>query len=462
MSSWLMRKERRHIYALIAADALVATFSMAAATSLRVSWTHQWPRSIGDPAALLTFVALVMTQIVFAYVFGLYEREPRRRGIELARCIAASLGTVTAGALLFFVLRPELSRTALLAYAPFAATGLYLRRVALPQRGTPAPARIASVGLGATDRPLVRELEELGHCEHVVDVSTDAWEGGREGTLARHIGAHGDIDTLVVGTEARLPDDALIEMLSLRLAGIEIAKVPVFFARRTGRFPLTAVDAEWLCDAAVPRSLSRRARRAFEAIAALALMLAGLPVGILIALAIKVESRGPVIFRQPRLGLEEQPFVLYKFRTMREGAEDASGPVWSSTGDPRVTRLGAFLRARGLDELPQLWNVLRGELSFIGVRPIRRHFADLLATEVPLYRARFLIRPGITGWAQVQHDYAGSRLGQRRKLEYELFYLRYSSPALDALILIKTLRKLFLRQVGETRRTQPAGDLTRG
>ena len=251
-------------------------------------------------------------------------------------------------------------------------------------------------------------------------------------------------------------------MLSARLDGTEIATASSFFARSTGRVPLAAVDAEWLCDAAVPRSLSRRARRAFETVAALALILAATPLGILIALAIRLDSKGAVIFRQRRQGFEERPFVLYKFRTMREGAEDTGGPVWSRSGDPRVTRVGRFLRARGLDELPQLWNVLRGELSFIGVRPIRRHFADLLDGEIPMYRARFLIRPGITGWAQVQHDYAGSRLGQRRKLEYELFYLRYGSPALDVLILMKTLKKLFLRHAGDTRQARPARDLTPG
>ncbi len=462
MNAWLTRKGRRPVYWLIALDVAIAALSLAAATSLRISWTHQWPRSIGDPAALVTLVALLVMQVVFAYVFGLYEQAPRRRGIEWARCTAAATATVLAGALLAFVLRPEVSRTALLAYVPLAATGLYLRRVALARRTAPTPVRIASVGLGPAERILVRELEDLGHCEHVTSIPAEAHEEFPRGTLRRRMTEQGDIDTVVIGKEVRLPDDTLIEMLSSRLEGTEIAMASSFFARSTGRVPLAAVDAEWLCDAAVPRSLSRRTRRALETVAALALMLTGAPLGILVAMAIRLESRGPVIFRQQRLGFEEQPFTLYKFRTMQDGAEDAGGPAWSRPGDPRVTRVGRFLRARGLDELPQLWNVLRGELSFIGVRPIRRHFADILDEEIPMYRARFLIRPGITGWAQVQHDYAGSRLGQRRKLEYELFYLRYGSPALDALILIKTLKKLFLRQAGATRQARPAGDLTPG
>src|SRR5687768_14363056 len=172
-----------------------------------------------------------------------------------------------------------------------------------------------------------------------------------------------------------------------------------------------------------------------------------------------MESRGPALFRQVRLGRGELPFTAYKFRTMVQHAEESTGPTWATANDPRVTRMGRWLRATGLDELPQLFNIVRGDMAFIGFRPIRRHFADQLEKQIPFYRLRFRIRPGITGWPQVRHDYAGTTGGQLDKFEYELFYLRYASPLLDVYIILKTVQKLVLGRVGMTlpvERARPA------
>ena len=165
----------------------------------------------------------------------------------------------------------------------------------------------------------------------------------------------------------------------------------------------------------------RRTIRLLDIVFALLLGLLALLPGLLIALAIRLDSRGPALYSQRRLGLRRQPFTLFKFRTMYADAETA-GPRWASADDPRVTRVGRLLRATRLDELPQLVNILKGELSFIGPRPIRRHFADLLAAEDPHYNRRFQVKPGLTGWAQLYAPYGSSVQEQLAKLPYDLRY----------------------------------------
>jgi lipopolysaccharide/colanic/teichoic acid biosynthesis glycosyltransferase len=161
---------------------------------------------------------------------------------------------------------------------------------------------------------------------------------------------------------------------------------------------------------------------------------------LIVAAAVKLDSRGSVFFLQERLGLHEVPFNVRKFRTMVEDAEALTGPTWAEENDPRVTRVGRLLRKTRLDELPQLLNILQGEMGLVGCRPIRRHFADQLGAHIPFYSLRFSIRPGLTGWAQVQGDYGGSVEGHVEKFEYELYYLVNSSLFMDVFILLKTLQ----------------------
>ena len=179
------------------------------------------------------------------------------------------------------------------------------------------------------------------------------------------------------------------------------------------------------------------------------LVLISAPLGMtlvgLAALAIKLDSRGPVLFVQERLGRNGIPFPCYKLRTMVEGAEQGT-PQWATRGDPRVTRVGRFLRQSRLDELPQLYNVWRGEMSFVGVRPIREHFARILAEKEPSYHLRFLVRPGLTGWDQVHNGYPFTIEGQLRKFRFDLYYLENASFWLDLTILGKTIMVILGRK----------------
>ena len=194
------------------------------------------------------------------------------------------------------------------------------------------------------------------------------------------------------------------------------------------------------------KKIARLAARAVDvSVSAVALVVLS-PILLLLAMFVKADSRGPAIYRQLRLGLHGKPFTLLKFRSMRIDAE-ASGPVWASQRDPRVTRVGRFLRATRLDELPQLWNVLKGDMALIGPRPERPHFVETLAAEIPHFRARMLVKPGLTGWAQVNFRYGASVDDARVKLSYDLYYVRHRNFWMNVRIVAGTAR-VMLRKEG--------------
>jgi lipopolysaccharide/colanic/teichoic acid biosynthesis glycosyltransferase len=165
----------------------------------------------------------------------------------------------------------------------------------------------------------------------------------------------------------------------------------------------------------------------------------------LIILAVRLSSPGPIFFSQTRVGYRGRLFTAYKFRTMRENAE-AQGAVWAAKDDPRVTSIGRFMRSSRLDEIPQLWNVLRGDMAFVGPRPERPEFVQWLSQEIPYYDLRHMLRPGITGWAQVRFRYGASLEETKRKLEYDLYYIKHHSIGLDLLIMFETIKTIILRR----------------
>jgi len=166
---------------------------------------------------------------------------------------------------------------------------------------------------------------------------------------------------------------------------------------------------------------------------------------LLLALMIRLDSPGPILYRQERVGLGGKPFTLLKFRSMRANAE-ALGPTWAEQRDPRVTRIGSFMRRTRMDELPQLINILRGEMSFIGPRPERPHFVEQLADAIPFYRERARVKPGLTGWAQVNYPYGASVEDAKAKLSYDMYYVKNRSPLLDILILFSTVRVILFQE----------------
>jgi exopolysaccharide biosynthesis polyprenyl glycosylphosphotransferase len=180
------------------------------------------------------------------------------------------------------------------------------------------------------------------------------------------------------------------------------------------------------------------AKRMLDIIFSISVIIFGLPVWICIAIFIKIDSRGPIFYRQTRIGLNGTSFRMYKFRSMRSDAEKKSGPIWAGKNDPRVTRVGRWLRRMHLDEIPQFINVLIGDMSLVGPRPERPFFVDKLTKEIPLYNHRHRVRPGITGWAQVKHKYDESMEDVRAKIKYDLFYIENISWRMDLKILLNT------------------------
>jgi sugar transferase (PEP-CTERM system associated) len=288
-------------------------------------------------------------------------------------------------------------------------------------------------------------------------LSGDPAEVGRRIVNPRVVGTIDELPLLLKHLNARrvvvalddrrgkLPIDVL---LRCRIQGIRVEEGASVLEGLTGQIPIKNLRPSWLVFSQGFRGESRLVRRMkfageFLAASVLALLLG--PVMLLVALAVKLTSRGPIIYRQERVGWQGRTFKLLKFRTMRVDAEASSGPVWASgEDDPRITRLGRLLRKTRLDELPQLVNVLRGEMSFVGPRPERPHFVNALRQVIPLYDERHTVRPGITGWAQIRCGYGSSIEDAEQKLQYDLYYIKHMSFAFDLGVVADTLKVMVI------------------
>jgi len=236
------------------------------------------------------------------------------------------------------------------------------------------------------------------------------------------------------------------QLLNCRLRGIRITDLSAFFERVTGEVPVNSLKASWLIYGEGFRQgwIRRLIKRTFDLATSATLLTLAAPMMLIAALAIFVESGGPVIFRQERVGMGGRKFMLLKFRSMRADAEKDGVPRWAATGDPRVTRVGRFIRRTRIDELPQIFNVLRGEMSFVGPRPERPFFVAQLTEQVPFYGARHSVKPGLTGWAQVRYSYGASVEDAVRKLQYDLYYVKNHSVLLDVFIIFSTFRVVLM------------------
>jgi sugar transferase (PEP-CTERM system associated) len=234
----------------------------------------------------------------------------------------------------------------------------------------------------------------------------------------------------------------IAELLRCRVSGIDVIEGNSFYEMLTGKFIVEQINPGWLIfTRGFQKSFSRKAfKRLIDIIASLILLVFLFPLIAVICLLIKIDSRGPVFFSQKRVGKDHTLFGMHKFRSMIDGAEKATGPVWAEKDDPRVTRVGRFIRKLRMDELPQLWNVLKGEMSFVGPRPERKHFVNELEGIIPFYRERFTVKPGITGWAQVSYRYGASVKDATEKLNYDLFYIKNLSIWMDLMVIFKTVK----------------------
>lgn len=252
------------------------------------------------------------------------------------------------------------------------------------------------------------------------------------------------IESIIVATSLAREHSVLRVLRPLRYSGVEILDYAGLYEGLAQEIPVEHIDDEWLMHAAMNSSRIhiRKIKRIMDLFVAVAGLVLSAPVSLIAAMLIKLDSSGPVIFRQRRSGLDGQDYVLMKFRTMRHNAEADSGAVWAGKFDSRVTRVGKFLRKWRIDEIPQLVNVLRGEMSLVGPRPERPEFVETLSSTIPFYKERLLVAPGITGWAQVNYPYAASVDASRRKLQFDLYYIKHMSFFLDCITLLRTFRTI--------------------
>lgn len=271
-------------------------------------------------------------------------------------------------------------------------------------------------------------------------------EGGVEGT----IGELEDVDRLysqytgiIIASDGVLPDRTISQLMNIRLRGVKIYDLTEFYETFFYKVPVLHLQDGWFALSQgfylLHKNIHLRIKRMIDILLATILGLIVIPVVPVVMALIWAERQGPIFYSQIRTGLNGVPFRLYKFRTMISDAEK-QGPQWTKENDPRITPIGRLLRLFRIDEVPQLWNVLKGEMSFIGPRPERPEFNEKLKKEIPYYNLRYLVRPGITGWAQVMYPYAASIEDALVKLQYDLYYIKNYSLLLDFLIAAKTIR----------------------
>jgi sugar transferase (PEP-CTERM system associated) len=254
-----------------------------------------------------------------------------------------------------------------------------------------------------------------------------------------------DIQKVVVTIRERRGNFPIRELLNCRVDGIEILEGNTFYEMLTGKLIVDQINPAWLIFSdGFTKGIGRRIfKRITDILFSLALLIITLPIILIAILLIKLDSKGPILFSQERVGQNRKPYMIHKFRSMVTDAEKKSGPVWAQSNDDRITRMGRFIRKWRIDEIPQLWNVLMGQMSFVGPRPERAFFIQQLEKEIPYYGERFSVKPGITGWAQVSYGYGASIEDAVEKLNYDLFYIKNMSIFMDIMIVFKTVKTVF-------------------
>jgi len=250
------------------------------------------------------------------------------------------------------------------------------------------------------------------------------------------------VDEIIVAlTERRSGSMPLRELLDCKLSGVQVFDITTYFERMLGQIRIDFVNAGWLIfgDGFNQGFYRTAVKRVFDILCSSVLIVLAAPVMLLTAIAIKLESKGPVFYRQERVGYNSKPFLVTKFRSMRTDAEQDGKPRWATANDSRVTRVGNIIRLIRVDELPQLFNVLTGDMSLVGPRPERPFFVEQLTNEIPYYAVRHSIKPGVTGWAQVRYQYGSTVEDSQEKLQYDLYYVKNHSLFLDCVILIETV-----------------------
>jgi exopolysaccharide biosynthesis polyprenyl glycosylphosphotransferase len=427
--------------ALLVGDLLLLTLCLGAATYIRL----QDVRLLYDEYGTPWFLCLLIYPFSL-YLTRSYEVQPEASSVANLRRPLAGLVFAAAAASFLFFFAPDIRfGRGIFAIANFLfllllmvwRLGIFLRlrrrALSILLMGNPAEVEIA--------RQLIQEFSPLSR--------TVVWQPeGEAGPGPTRLDPHGaptardEFDLLVLAGNP-LDPSTLRKAASVRLQGVLVWSLPRLYSEIAGRLPAQYLDEGWVATAEGFTALNETSFQVLKRLGDICLAAAGLllgsPLMALAAILIKLDDGGAVFYSQERVGKGGRPFRVHKLRTMVSRAEDNTGPIWAARDDRRITRVGRWLRKLRVDEIPQTWNVLRGEMSFVGPRPERPVFVEALQGKLPVYSLRHLVRPGITGWAQVRCPYAATEEDAILKLEYDLYYLQNASLLFDVRIILKTI-----------------------
>ncbi|WP_422061343.1 TIGR03013 family XrtA/PEP-CTERM system glycosyltransferase [Sphingopyxis sp.] len=386
---------------------------------------------------------------------GMYGNEAlRSMKFATARLLAAvSLGVIFLSVVGFLLPTATLWRVNSLYAMALAILALFVIRLILTQSAGAEAFKRRILVLGAGTR--AARLQALADApgSGIAIAGFVAMSGGEKvmkaavareaiANLSEHVVALG-AGEVVLAMEERRNSLPLGDLLRVKTTGVHVNDIASFIERETGRVDLATTNPSALIFSdgfSAGQRISKAGKRVFDILASLIVLVIGLPLVAIAAIAVKLDSKGPIFYRQARVGLFGEPYEIVKIRSMRTDAEVAGRAVWAAENDPRITRVGNIIRKLRIDELPQLWCVLKGHMSFVGPRPERPSFVEELEEQLPYYAERHMVKPGLTGWAQINYPYGASVEDARVKLEYDLYYAKNYSPFLDLLILLQTVR----------------------
>ncbi len=450
-------------FVLIAGETCLLIGAVAVASYVRLG-SDIW-RVLQDENGLWKALLIVGVCQLSLYYADLYDLRGLNSVRDLTARLIEALGVTSLILAAIYFVAPDwiVGRGVFLISVLLMVTLIVAWRMAfawLTQRVAPRE-RLLLVGTSAAAVDLARELfdrrQELG-VEIVGFVDPDPARIGTPVLNPAIVGAIDDIPLLVsklnvdrvvvslADARGKLP---MGRLLDIRLdSGVAFDHLASVYEEYTGKIAVENLRPSWLIFSEGFRKtrLLLSAKRVLDVVFSAAGLLLGAPIMLLVAVAVRSTSRGPILYQQQRVGWHGREFTVQKFRTMREDAESATGPVWSTANDTRLTLIGAFLRRTRLDEMPQLWNVLVGDMSFVGPRPERPEFVRELTERIPFYGQRHVLKPGLTGWAQVRYTYGASVEDAIEKLQYDLYYIKNLSIALDFVIVLETIKTVITRK----------------
>lgn len=399
---------------------------------------------------ILPFALIFVLWLLVFYIANLYDLKTLRNNAQFYSSLFRAIIIAAGISVLFFYLLPIYGITPRTNLAVFIAifAGLEVANRSIFNGLVEKKFKKSVLIVGADDQSLelakfIKENPQLGYeLKHIMDLRPPMQN-------ISHLIREEKVNMVVLGPEAyQLPDaiDAFYKSLEYKITFVNLSS---FYENLTGRVALGAINQVWFLE-----NLNEGNKKAYEIAKHTFDMLFSVVLGLIsllfypfVILAIKLTSEGPVFYRQKRVGWAGKTFEIIKFRTMKKNAEEKTGAVWAADDDPRITKAGKFMRKTRIDELPQLWNIFKGEMSFIGPRAERPEFQEQLKA-VPFYEERYLIKPGLTGWAQINFHYGSSVEDAAEKLKYDLYYIKNRSPILDLGIILKTIR-IALQQSGK-------------